>query len=371
MRALKILHTADLHLDSPFEGLPAGKASMRRGEQRELLGRLAALVRSENVDLVLLAGDLLDSDKPYYETGEELVLCLGGMGVPVFIAPGNHDFYSPKSPWARLKLPENVHIFSDSAMQGVTVESLGVTVWGAAFTSRRSGPLLRGFHAEKREGCYNLVCLHGEVGARDSAYDPISEAELAACGADYAALGHIHQAGGLRRAGETWYSWPGCPEGRGFDETGEKTVSLVTLSEEGCSLETRCIALRRYESLTVDVTGADPLLAVHTLLPDETVRDIYRITLTGECDESPDLARMQSALGELFFELRLRDETHPRVSLWERAGDDSLRGLFLKKLRARFDAARDEQERRAVEQAARWGLAALDRREEVARHDDP
>ncbi len=371
MRELKILHTADLHLDSPFEGLPAGKAAMRRGEQRELLGRLTELVRHENVQLVLLAGDLLDSDKPYFETGEELALCLGRMGVPVFIAPGNHDFYSPKSPWARLKLPENVHVFSEEALKAVTLESLGVTVWGAAFTARHSGPLLRGFHAGREDGLWNLICLHGEVGARDSVYDPISEEELSTCGADYVALGHIHRTSGLLRAGGTWYSWPGCPEGRGFDESGEKTVNLVTLTDGNCRLETRSVALRRYESLRVDVTGADPLLAVHTLLPDETVRDIYRITLTGACDESPDLGRMQAALGELFFELRLRDETHPRASWWERAGDDSLRGLFLKKLHVRWEAARDEQERRTLEQAARWGLAALDRREEVARHDDP
>ena len=241
----------------------------------------------------------------------------------------------------------------------------------SAFTGRRAGPLLRGFACPKREGYRDLICLHGEVGARDSLYDPISEEEIAACGADYLALGHIHKASGLRRAGDTWYAWPGCPEGRGFDETGEKTVNLVTLTDAGCTLETRSVALRRYESLTADVTGTEPLLAVHTLLPDDTVRDIYRITLTGECDESPDLAALQAALGELFFELRLRDETHPRASLWECAGEDSLRGLFLKKLRARYDAAREDSARRAVEQAARWGLAALDRREEVARHDDP
>ena len=97
-RTLKILHSADLHLDSPFEGLSAGKAAMRRGEQRELLGRLAALARQEDVDLVLLAGDLLDSDNSYFETGEELVRWLGAMGAPVFIAPGNHDRYTSQSP---------------------------------------------------------------------------------------------------------------------------------------------------------------------------------------------------------------------------------------------------------------------------------
>ena len=98
MRKIRILHAADLHLDSPFEGLSAGKAAVRRSEQRELLGRLSALARTEQADLVLLRGDLLDSGRPYFETGEELIRALGRIGAPVFIAPGNHDFYSPQSP---------------------------------------------------------------------------------------------------------------------------------------------------------------------------------------------------------------------------------------------------------------------------------
>lgn len=373
MSELKILHAADLHLDSPFEALPAGKAALRREEQRELLTRLAELSRREKVQLVLLAGDLFDSDNSYYETGEELSRCLAGMGAPVFVAPGNHDYYSPRSPWARLKLPGNVHVFTEPAVRMVPLRSLGVRVFGAAFTEKRSAPLLRAFQAERTPGVRNLLVLHGEVGARpDTPYNPITEAELAASGMDYIALGHVHKASGLRRAGETWYAWPGCPEGRGFDETGEKTVSLVTLGDGGdCTLETRCIAQRRYESLRVDVTGADPLLAVHTLLPDETVRDIYRVTLTGETDESPDLGRLYQNLSELFFELQLRDETRLRESLWERAGEGSLRGLFLKKLKEKYDAAPDEQTRRGIEQAARWGLAALDNREEAVRHDHP
>ena len=62
MSALKILHAADLHLDSPFEALSANKAALRRAEQRELLSRLAELAVKEKVQLVLLAGDLMDSD---------------------------------------------------------------------------------------------------------------------------------------------------------------------------------------------------------------------------------------------------------------------------------------------------------------------
>ena len=370
MREIKILHTADLHLDSPFEGLPAGKAAVRRVEQRTLLNRLAELAVQERVDLVLLAGDLLDSGKPYFETGEELIRCLGRIPAPVFIAPGNHDCYSPRSPYARLKLPENVHVFTGESLQAVELPELGCRVYGAAFTSNRSGALLTGFHAEKTEGMYNLLCLHGEVGVRESLYNPVSETELSRSGLDYAAFGHVHKTGGLRKAGGTWYSWPGCPEGRGFDETGEKTVNLILLKDGDCRLRTAVIASRRYELLKADVTGTDPLLAIHAQLPDDTVRDIYRVILTGEAEETPDLKKLHTSLSELFFELQLRDETHIKRDVWDSAGEDTLRGLFLKKLRVRYDAAKGEAQRARIEQAARWGLAALDNGEEVARHED-
>ncbi len=370
MSAIKLLHAADLHLDSPFEALPTGKAAIRRREQRELLDALARLASAERVDLVLLSGDLLDSGSPYFETGEELVQALRGIPAAVFIAPGNHDYYSSKSPYARLQLPENVHVFTESSMRCFVLPGLNARVFGAAFTENRSGPLLRGFRAERKEGFTNILCLHGDVGSRESPYDPITEEELAQSGIDYAALGHIHKASGLRQAGKTWYSWPGCPEGRGFDETGEKYVNLVELENGECRLSQVCIAGRRYEQLQVDVTGADPLLAIHSSLPDDTVCDVYRITLVGETETAPDLKKLYANLSELFFELQLRDETRLRRSVWDFAGEDTLRGIFLARLKQRFDAAETEEERRRIEQAARWGLAALDNAEEVVQHEN-
>lgn len=370
MKEIKILHCADMHLDSPFEGLASGKASLRRREQRELLRRLAELAREEKVDMMLLSGDLLDSDNTYYETGEELNQCLRSLSVPVFISPGNHDYYSPKSPYARLKLPSNVFVFSKNELEYVPLPQLGARVYGAAFTEKSSGPLLQGFTAEREEGIANIMCIHGEVGAKASDYNPISLEDIERSGMDYIALGHIHKASGLMKAGETWYSWPGCPEGRGFDETGEKTVSIVTLCGEKCSLETRCIAGRRYESVRLDVTGVDPLLAIHTSLPDDTMSDIYRITLVGEAEGNCDMARLYSNLEEMFFELQIRDETRMYRGVWDYAGEDSLRGLFLKKLKEEYDSVKDDKQRNTIEQAARWGLAALDNMEEVVRHDN-
>ena len=96
----KIVHAADFHLDSAFGGLPTDKARERRRESRELVDRLAELVRAEEAELVLLSGDLFDGERVFPETLERLKAALAGMGCPVFIAPGNHDPYTPHSPYA-------------------------------------------------------------------------------------------------------------------------------------------------------------------------------------------------------------------------------------------------------------------------------
>ncbi|MBQ6428592.1 MAG: DNA repair exonuclease [Oscillospiraceae bacterium] len=369
MRTIKLIHSADFHLDSPFEALPAARAAVRRSEQRDLLASLVRLADEERADLVLLSGDLLDSGNTFYETGEELVRALSACPCPVFLSPGNHDFYSAASPYARLKLPEQLHLFTKNEISFLSVPSADARVYGAAFTDRSCPALLRGFHAERKAGVYNLLCLHGEVGNPASLCNPISTEELASSGMDYAALGHIHAASGLLKSGNTWYSWPGCPEGRGFDETGEKTVNIVTLEGSKASLETRSIAKRRYYSVSMDVTGKDPLLLIHTSLPDDSVDDIYRITLIGTSERSPDLRRLQQNLDGMFFSLQLLDHTVPPADLWEYAGNDTLRGIFLAKLKARYDAAEDDAAKLRIEQAVRWGLAALDNAEEVAVHD--
>lgn len=367
MSTLKILHAADFHLDTPFEGLPEEKALRRRAEQRRLLTDLAELARRERADLMLLAGDLLDGEKACYETESALLRALGSVSCPVIIAPGNHDPYTEKSVWARLRFPENVFIFRKDSLQCLELEELNLRVFGAAFTDRICRGLLEGFHAEKYPGTLNLLCLHGEVDGRDGRYDPVSSAQLKNSGLDYAAFGHIHKASGLLWAGDTAYSWPGCPEGRGFDETGDRFVNLVEIDRTSgkISLSQLSIALRHYRILEADVSENDPLLAIHELLPECTEEDIYRIVLTGETETTPDVTTLYNSLEGLFFHLQIRDETRPRQDIWEKAGDDTLRGIFLQKCRDLYQTAGSEEEKSRIEQAVRYGLAALDNREGV------
>jgi DNA repair exonuclease SbcCD nuclease subunit len=183
---------------------------------------------------------------------------------------------------------------------------------------------------------------------------------------DYAALGHVHACSGLRQAGQTFWAYPGCPEGRGFDETGDKGVLLAQLEPGACELEFIPLGGRKYEMLSVDISQSQDILAtVESALPADTARDVYRIRLTGQTDQTPPLSHLQRALEGRFFGLELADETGLRRDIWAQRGSDSLQGLFLAQLWQRLENASSDQERELVTQAARWGLQAMDGGEEL------
>ena len=353
---LKIIHGADFHLDSPFAGLAPERAAQRREEQRALLDRLSALARERQADLVLLAGDLLDSRRLFRETVQALSRSLGEIPCPVFIAPGNHDFYSPGSPWTETEWPANVHIFT-SGPERVDLPKLGCTLYGWAFTDshRESGPLA-GFRAEEEPERLKLAVLHGEVEGGGH-YGPIRREEIAASGLDYLALGHIHRGSGLQREGDTFWAYPGCPEGRGFDELGDKGVLYVEAEPGQVKSQFVSLAKRRYEIITADITGpAGPLAAILEALPGRTSDLICRLILTGE-GPAPDLVNLEQTLAPEFYGLTLVDRTRLPRDLWARREEDTLTGLFLRTMWEKCQAEPDNQ---ALQLAARYGLAALE-----------
>jgi DNA repair exonuclease SbcCD nuclease subunit len=363
---LTFLHAADFHLDSPFRSLSPDQASERRQEQRQLLTRLAEAVTESRADLLFLSGDLFDGQRARPETLQILYHILEELETEVFLSPGNHDPWTPGSPYGRLTWPNHVHIFSTRAPARIVLPRLNAVVYGSAFTSlsRTDGPL-EGFRVSPEDqGMACFGCFHGELAAA-SRYGPVTTSQIASSGLDYLALGHIHTASGLQRAGKTWYAWPGCPEGRGFDETGDKGVYVGTLDNGQVTLEFLPLARRRYLSPKLDITGKDPVRALQDLMARSEPRDILRVTLTGERDEEsePDLTELTALASGYFYSASVIDQTVLSKSLWSRMEEDTLTGLFLREMRRRLDEAGDE-DKPTLERAIRFGLAALEGREE-------
>ena len=320
---IKILHSADWHLDSPMQQRSQEQAQQLRRALHSIPSRLAAVCREEQCDLVLLSGDLFDG--PYAaDTLREVKTALAEMAVPVFITPGNHDFCNPESPYFTEIWSGNVHIFTNPFIESITVPQLDCRIYGAGFQSMDCPALLEHFQAEGVER-YHIGLLHGDPLQRNSPYCPITTQQVTASALTYLALGHIHKAGSFT-AGETLCGWPGCPMGRGNDETGEKGVYIVTL-EDTVELEFIPLDTPRFYDLEAEVTTS-PYDAVAALLPPVGNEDYYRITLTGEA-EAFELNALQFPQ---FPNLEVRDRTQPPMDLWGCIGEDSLEGTYFRML---------------------------------------
>ncbi|MBQ3193424.1 MAG: DNA repair exonuclease [Oscillospiraceae bacterium] len=326
---LKLLHSADWHLDSPFAGFPEKQRQLLKEEQRKIPGKIADLCRRENCDLVLLAGDLFDGDASR-ETLERVKNALADCGVPVLISPGNHDFCAPGSPWLEENWPENVFVFT-GALESVSIQALDCRIYGAGFQSMDCEGLLEDFRAEGDER-YHLAVLHGDPALKTSPYNPVTAPQVRDSGLDYLALGHIHKAGAFR-AGKTLCAWPGCPMGRGWDETGEKGVCIVTLGGES---DIRPVSLDtlRFFDLDVDI-GRDAAIALEEALPGFATQDFYRISLTGTGSVEPEELKKRFPLVP---NLELRDKTEPPIDLWADIDEDTLEGVYFGMLRRDMDA---------------------------------
>lgn len=352
---LKILHTADWHLDSPFGGFSEEQRAFLRSEQRKLPGKIADLCLREGCDLMLLAGDIFDTPQPRREAVEDVKQALSRCPVPVFIAPGNHDFITPGSPWVEESWPENVHIFT-GALESVTLEGLDCRVYGAGYRSMDCPPLLEGFHAEGTEK-YCVALLHGDPTQRESPCCPVTVSQVRESGLNYLALGHIHKAGAFR-AGGALCVCPGCPMGRGWDETGDKGVCIVTLEPEA-QVQPVSLDTVRFFDLEVEA-GADTVTSLEGVLPPKGNRNFYRITLTGsgQVDEKA-IAREFLDFPNLF----LVDKTQPPVDLWENTDADTLEGVYFQLLHQAL--TENPEKTRQITLAAEISRKILDGREVV------
>lgn len=340
-------------MDSPFAGYDGDQRSTLRRELLKVPERVAEVCRREGCDLMLLSGDIFDG--PYTpESLDAVRSALESCGVPVFIAPGNHDYCGPGSPWLEERWPENVHIFTGS-MESVVLEGLDCRIYGAGYKSMDSESLLEGFHADCDER-FCIAVLHGDPSNGSSPNSPITTAQIRDSGLDYLALGHLHRAG-MFHAGGTICAWPGCPMGRGYDELEERGVYVTRLGD-GYDVKFVPLNTLRFHVHEMD-TGEDAIRELEDYLPGFGSRDFYRITLTG------------SGKGEIreileYFQhlpnLELRDKRRDKAALWAGAGEDSLQGAYFQRLKDTMEES-DAQGKRRAELAAAISRDLLEGRE--------
>jgi len=228
---MRIVHAADLHIDSPLRGLPpydgAPLAAIREAPRRAC-ERLVAYCIESKASLLLIAGDLYDGDWRDFSTGlffANEMSRLREAGIRVAVVFGNHDAESVIT--RRLDPPSNVKGLSSKRPETIIYDDLGVAVHGRSFPSKVVTEDLSREYPEPVAGLFNIGLLHTCAEGRPGhdAYAPCKVDVLRARGYDYWALGHVHQREVLSR--DPWIVFPGNLQGRHVRETGAKGATVI------------------------------------------------------------------------------------------------------------------------------------------------
>lgn len=337
---MKLLHAADLHIDSPLRGLASYEGSPAeelRTASRRALANLVTLATSEPVDAVLFAGDVYDGDWPDYQTGlffARQMSLLREAGIRVYLVYGNHDAQNRMTRW--LRLPDNVHVLETAEPETIRDENIGLAVHGQGFGQRAVTDNLALAYPDPCPGLFNVGLLHTALTGREGhdRYAPCTVDQLAGKGYDYWALGHVHTREIVSR--DPWIVFPGNLQGRHARETGPKGCTIVTVDDlRVTSAEHRDLDVARWEHLRVDVSSAgDPNAAVDLVAEQlralaqtdeaggERLRAV-RVTLTGR---SPAHLRLWRDQQQLINDVRalandLRDVWVEKVRIATRPAD--------------------------------------------------
>ncbi|MDU8914063.1 exonuclease SbcCD subunit D [Aestuariicoccus sp. MJ-SS9] len=292
---IKILHTADVHLDSPLTSLALRDEGLRAGIQaatRSAFTRVIDAALNEGVTALLIAGDLYDGAQRSAKTAAFLAgqfERLQAAKIPVFYIKGNHDAENPIT--GQVALPDNVHVF-DGRGGKVQLPDLDVWVHGVSFNGRHAPDSLLGKFDAPVAGAVNIAMLHTSLAgaAGHDNYAPCSVSELATLGFDYWALGHVHKRQVHSEA--PWVVMPGIPQGRDIGEAGPKSTTLLTIEDGEIAVEEVPTSVVTFLNHNIDVSGAEnddeirqrirhSLHApIEGLRPDDDA--ILRLTLSGQ-----------------------------------------------------------------------------------------
>jgi DNA repair protein SbcD/Mre11 len=346
---MKIIHCADLHLDSPLTtNLTQEKIKERKNEILNSFKRLVNFASENDVKVILIAGDLFDDNNVNRMTKEFVVnLIEKNKGIDFLYLSGNHDsnnFFND------LILPNNLKIFGNSWS---SFKFGDVNIVGQNINNDVMYSTLNLDNKDK-----NIVVLHGDINSE------INIKKLKDKNIDYLALGHIHkyEEGKIDYRGNYVYS--GCLEGRGFDECDEKGFVLID-TDKTLSYKFIPFSLRQLHYYQIDLTDKkdwykEVLVEVYDRLKDISSKDLIYIEFIGKFSEglNKGIGLLQTELNEKFYFVKIVDSSILKVELKDYDNEISLKAEFITLVK-NDETLSEEQKNKILE----IGINALDEKE--------
>lgn len=368
---MRIIHTADIHLDASFAatGMPAGFGNRRRQSLRDVLHEVLQRAVAWPADAVLIAGDLFDLDRVSRDTVAFLRREFASVQpVPIFIAPGNHDPYVSMSPYALEPWPDNVVIFRSPQWTAHELDERPLTVHGFAFDGLDISENPFGKLRVPLDGRIHVAVGHGSERGHQppdkTSYAPFDAEEAAVDGLSYLALGHFHAYTPLDPVGTTRMCYSGAPEGHGFGEPGPHHYLEIEIDASGATVTPVVSSSVVYTAETLDCsqfsTTQEIVEALRALAHRTPASQIARVTLSGSCTDAliAGTSAVYDAVANLFEYLEIVDAMHPVDDYESLAREHTSLGAFVRALNEAIAQAEDDAERLVRERAREVGVAA-------------
>ena len=333
-----LIHTSDVHLDSPLTSrLTSDKVRERRRELLSSFGRLVEEAKAIRATGVIIAGDLFDSERISRKALDTaLNIIEEAEEISFLYLKGNHEGDALAA--SGRVLPKNLLTFGDDW----TYYALGdLTIAGR-------GSVCEGMFASLNlpEGGKNIVVLHGELRDRSSAPESIGIKDAAGKNIDYMALGHYHthSAEAIDDRGVAVYC--GTPEGRGFDEVGDKGYVIVSVDPDRIRYSFRSFARRKLHIVPLDLSGAikptELSERANRVLSRIPYTDIVRLELCGRYHPTfwKDIDGLMKEYENRFYYFEIKDSSRIAINPEDYKHDMSLKGEFIRTVSA--DSSLDE-----------------------------
>lgn len=369
---MKLIHTADIHLDQSYAGacLPPGFGNQRRNALREVFAGIMQRAAAWPADAVLIAGDLFNHDRVNRDTLQFIRDQFDALRpIPVFIAPGNADPFVASSPYVTELWPANVFIFKTAQWTAYELRHLPLTVHGFGFDGQEISsnpfpklkvPLDNRVHVALAHGSEETILPAGKHPVA-----PFRATQLAAKDLQYLALGHYHDAMPVKGA-PCIAHYSGAPEGLGFDDIGIKHYLEVQISEDktrGTSVRAVPSSQSVYLRHQLDCAALGSMEniedALRALPRDPQFKYLLELTLTGPCVSSVrnDIQHLADMLSQEFDAIEIVDRTQSEEDFQELALENTSLGAFIAKLNDEIKDAPDPQRREMLLRAREIGLA--------------
>ena len=337
---MKLLHCADLHLDSSLSmNFTEGSGRERRAELLNNFARLTDYANDHEIFHILIAGDLFDRANVSRTASDIVFGCMrSNPHISFYWLKGNHDGTCVYE----ADMPDNLYTFKDewTSYELLKTGNRSIMLYGVCLNLKNSVIVQQSFTANPAN--INIVTLHGNI--YDSIGNPGPDVINLRCfknkNVSYMALGHIHEYRTGILEGNVKYCYPGCLEARGFDEPGEHGFAVLDTDEDTGQVTDTFVpfARRHVFEVRVDVTGASDTGEVYRRVSEEisltkaTSCDFIKIILKGSADAENDLDTeyIKKAIEGRFAAVRTDDETKVYIDPARYRYDNTLKGEFVR-----------------------------------------